>query len=830
MYRELLSWLLAKSHPIRDNVSAYFAHYYGQASLELLNLTFDPAVGNQTIDVFEKLTQWYQKTPYRQLEALHSLAQAHFQVGKHLEPEPHFRGAIRAIEQALRLVNPATLPSASRAHRLIADLGAYKFALGLTINKSELINESIEHYRSALKLISSVKAPSVFVEVAKGLFNVYYQQELWGLALDVFEQIEDAWSRIIGDAQLSGAVYMQAARQLSGEYTRAAWVLVQIGALERAALTLDRGRARQLNAALNVGLQGGSQLSASDQELLALAAKAIDTARLSATDDVCRKAWSKYLNLRRQLGLDAAEQQLSAESMRTRIPESGAIVQLLIAGEGAVAFILSRNEPAVSLVPLRQDTRTLLNSLFHQGSEAGQDTWMPAYRRYVEQSDDGTVEEPIRSSNRYNDWSALVTRARKTLGEVVFDPVHKALVERGLQSGAEVVICPPGELACLPLPMALLRDGFEFGSHWSASVAPRLSVLPQQAYSGSRHTLLAISPPVAHQCESLPFAEREAKLISDRFDTGARVYLPPEQVTLETVLHGLEKASVVHAACHGMYDWSEPERSGLLLADDRALTIRMLSSSVGFMRNARLAFLSACESGIVGATLVPDEFTGLPVSFLQAGVRAVIGTLWPVLDDAAMLICDRFYHYYLDDQGREKMPPARALSLAQTWLRQISVGELRELGYFSYAELRELCEPGSATSSRLRGLRLLSHRKASRTLPESAAVSPNQRTQPLDEMQNQRPFAAVRGMGSLHHLRKISFAMQFHQVRLGISKEDVVLSVRGTKSVRGLVLQSALSQSGSLLFSSRESDRHRGLVLTAGSLEVQLRCSRPHQC
>jgi CHAT domain-containing protein len=57
----------------------------------------------------------------------------------------------------------------------------------------------------------------------------------------------------------------------------------------------------------------------------------------------------------------------------------------------------------------------------------------------------------------------------------------------------------------------------------------------------------------------------------------------------------------------------------------------------------------------------------------DAGVRAVIGALWPVFDDAAMLICDRFYYYYLDDQGREMMPPAQALLLAQAWLRKISV-------------------------------------------------------------------------------------------------------------------------------------------------------------
>jgi hypothetical protein len=48
-----------------------------------------------------------------------------------------------------------------------------------------------------------------------------------------------------------------------------------------------------------------------------------------------------------------------------------------------------------------------------------------------------------------------------------------------------------------------------------------------------------------------------------------------------------------------------------------------------------------------------------------------------------------------------------------------------------------------------------------------------------------------------------SFAMQFDQVRaVGPTRRDVTLSVRGIKSGRGLVLQSAPAQSGSLVFSS----------------------------
>jgi CHAT domain-containing protein/tetratricopeptide (TPR) repeat protein len=751
VYHELLSVLSNLSHPIRDDLSAYFAHYYAQASNELFRLSGDTSLGEQAISTLEELVRWHNANPFLRLEALHSLAQAHFQVGKQRESEEHFTEAVRATEAALLLANPEVEATDSRRHRLLADLGAYKFALGLKTKNHKLVEEAAVHYRSALRLISPLKAPSLFVAAAKGLFYLCYQQKEWLSALEVFVDIEDAWARIIADSRLSGAVHLQGARELAGEYARAAWAHLQVGDLTAAALTLDRGRARQLHVALNVGLQSVEQLPGSDKETLAVAAKAVEVARASASDDDCRRAWEEYLTLRRRLGLDAEVQQLSVEATRSKIPDGGAIVQLLIAREGSAAFILSKTETLVRVILLPPDTQNLLNALFHNGDSEGHAGWLPTYKRFVgsvgsDAGDSFAAELPTRSSIRYRDWSEMVTHAQRVLGQVVFAAVHKTLVQCGFRVGAEVVLCPPGELACLPLSTALLNDGTEFCSHWSVSVTPRISILDSQAFHGSPHTLLAISPPAAHttRLENLPFAEREASLIKSRFSEGASTYLEPECAGVSEVLHGMERASVVHAACHGVYDWMAPEKSGLELAHDRRLTVRTLSSSVGFMRNVRLMFLSACESAVAGVTLLPDEFTGLPVSFLQAGARAVIGTLWAVFDDAAMLICDRFYHYYLDEQGREAMPPARALSLAQAWLRQVSVRELCELGYFSRAEAQQLFTSAAPGALRLRGLEFVCDERTNKSVSEVSEARPREAHVRLsEESLNLRPYASA---------------------------------------------------------------------------------------
>lgn len=54
---------------------------------------------------------------------------------------------------------------------------------------------------------------------------------------------------------------------------------------------------------------------------------------------------------------------------------------------------------------------------------------------------------------------------------------------------------------------------------------------------------------------------------------------------------------------------------------------------------------------------------------------AVVGSLWSVNDLSTALLMHRFYELYLKgdpDAGLEPQPPARALRLAQAWLRDLT--------------------------------------------------------------------------------------------------------------------------------------------------------------
>ena len=57
---------------------------------------------------------------------------------------------------------------------------------------------------------------------------------------------------------------------------------------------------------------------------------------------------------------------------------------------------------------------------------------------------------------------------------------------------------------------------------------------------------------------------------------------------------------------------------------------------------ARLATLSACETGIVGTDL-PDEVVMLPSALLEAGYAGVAASLWSVADFSTAMLMVRFY-------------------------------------------------------------------------------------------------------------------------------------------------------------------------------------------
>ena len=94
------------------------------------------------------------------------------------------------------------------------------------------------------------------------------------------------------------------------------------------------------------------------------------------------------------------------------------------------------------------------------------------------------------------------------------------------------------------------------------------------------------------------------------------------------------------------------------------------------MDGLRLFILSSCQTAILDIDGAIDEVRSLAVGIIQAGARAVLGTLWSVDDEATYLLIVRFAQEWflrMDDE-----PPSAAFGRAQRWLRTVTNYNLAE--------------------------------------------------------------------------------------------------------------------------------------------------------
>jgi CHAT domain-containing protein len=94
------------------------------------------------------------------------------------------------------------------------------------------------------------------------------------------------------------------------------------------------------------------------------------------------------------------------------------------------------------------------------------------------------------------------------------------------------------------------------------------------------------------------------------------------------------------------------------MRDKELLTIGRLLERQGSLGRPQLVVLSACETGLYDIGRNPDEFVGLPATFMQVGAAGVLGSLWLVDDLATSLLMAKFYDLHLGGGGLE--PPSAA--------------------------------------------------------------------------------------------------------------------------------------------------------------------------
>ena len=111
-------------------------------------------------------------------------------------------------------------------------------------------------------------------------------------------------------------------------------------------------------------------------------------------------------------------------------------------------------------------------------------------------------------------------------------------------------------------------------------------------------------------------------------------------------LHAHPSWHAVHFACHGIVDPEAPALSGLALTPEVGHDGLFSVAEISRHRiRAEVVVLSACDTAL-GASLSGEGVFGLPRSFLAAGAKRVLASLWKVPDDATKNLMWAVYKYW----------------------------------------------------------------------------------------------------------------------------------------------------------------------------------------
>jgi CHAT domain-containing protein len=105
------------------------------------------------------------------------------------------------------------------------------------------------------------------------------------------------------------------------------------------------------------------------------------------------------------------------------------------------------------------------------------------------------------------------------------------------------------------------------------------------------------------------------------------------------------RQGTIHLAVHGFANDPDPDQASLALLPDPAAGEDgfLHASEIAMMHlNANLVVLSSCDTA-VGPIEGEEGISTLSNSFLLAGARAVVSTLWPVEDTSSLFLMKRFY-------------------------------------------------------------------------------------------------------------------------------------------------------------------------------------------
>jgi len=543
------------------------------------------------------------------------------------------------------------------------------------------LKKSISYYQRALQVMTLETMPYEYRHLQRLLGHLYFSENNWQAAHTTYVaalQTTETLYTLDEGTPVGRQAELTSNQDLAA---RVGYCLAKLGRIEEAIEKVEQGRTRAFSENYNTTLL--KMASETDQQAYGNATEQVKTLEkemYTAGQENTRSRDEVLADLK------AARTQLFVivETLRQNVPNfmpeglnfqsicqlattlKQPLVYLLTTPTGSLALIVSFETTTFDekqIIWLDDFTKESLNGLLYDTEEK---------QRYLH----GTVLADFPLLN-----SVLTETVLPQLNQQLINSLVTRLKELGY---SQAVLIPMDTLNLLPLHAC---TDFTFSFAPSARLL-QAALNQTQPYTNVPLSLLGIGNPTAYGQIPLKYGPMEVANIAALFPNQQQ--LCENAATREAVLTTIYDKTHIHFSCHGVFNQNEPPDSALYLAGNDRLTVQDLILGTVDLARTQMVVLAACQTGITDFTKIPNEVIGFSGAFMQAGVPAIINTLWAVEEIATMLLLQRFYQLYL----QENQPPVQALQQAQYWLRDATVEELGLVTLFQkiYLESEETDE------------------------------------------------------------------------------------------------------------------------------------------
>jgi CHAT domain-containing protein/tetratricopeptide (TPR) repeat protein len=275
----------------------------------------------------------------------------------------------------------------------------------------------------------------------------------------------------------------------------------------------------------------------------------------------------------------------------------------------------------------------------------------------------------------------LYRKSANKLGEMLLAPVadqlgtKRLLVVRdgGLQNipfealpvGPEKLLIESNEVVAEPSISALIASRQTQKDRNPPNKLVAIIADPVFSRNDDRVSTALAAGPNTSSLARLTHASEEADTIAAIAPWGTTMLATGFEANRETATSDLAQYQIVHFATHAFLDTDHPELSGIVLTSvDRAGRqtngVMPLHEIYNLDLSAQLTVLSACQTAL-GRDIKGEGLVGLTHSFMAAGSKSVVASLWKIDDRATASLMADFYQSML----RQGMSPSAALRIAK---------------------------------------------------------------------------------------------------------------------------------------------------------------------